>query len=143
MSFMDRVRAWFTGESKGQQRAPSKSTEKASRASTKELDGFVGSRVGVEGYLEPHTTIYPTTLLLVAADGEYLRRPIRDRAQAEEFCTKHGLPLYDAARVGYPKRMRDYDRGIKRDTISLEEMPPWPGEDGTGGEDGPPTAAGA
>ena len=140
MSFMDRVRAWFKGETKGQRRAPSKSTEKASKASTKELDTFVSSRVGVEGYLEPSTTIYPTTLLLVAADGEYLRRPIRDRGQAEEFCGKHHLPLYDAARVGYPKRMRDYDRGIKRDTVSLEEMPPWPGGDGP---DEPPEAAGA
>lgn len=139
MSFMDRVRAWFKGETKGQRRAPSKSTEKATRTSTKELDAFVATRRGVEGYLEPHTTIYPTTLLLVAADGEYLRRPVRDRGQAEEFCEKHGLPLYDAARVGYPKRMRDYDRGIKRDTISLEQMPPWPGEE----DGGPPTAAGA
>jgi hypothetical protein len=82
----------------------------------------------VEGFLEPSTTIYPTTLLLVAADGEYLRRPVRDRAQAEELCGENHIPLYDAAKVGYPRRMRDYDRGIRRDTVSLEELPPWPSD---------------
>jgi hypothetical protein len=132
MSFGDRLRAWLKGESK--RPAPSPSTSKASRTSTKELEEFIGSRPGVEGYLEPKTAIYSTTLLLVAADGEYLRRPVRDRKQAETVCNESDIPLYDAARVGYPRRMRDYDRGIKRDTVSLEELPPWPGQDGPPGE---------
>ncbi|MDX1622029.1 MAG: hypothetical protein R3320_13615, partial [Nitriliruptorales bacterium] len=116
--------------------APSPSTAKASRISTKELEEFFRSREGVEAYLEPKTAIYSTTLLVVAGDGEYLRRPIKDRDHAEDLCTKHGVPLYDAARVGYPRRMRDYDRGIRRqDTVSLDELPPWPGDDDTAGDD--------
>ena len=133
MGFADRIRAWFKGETKGSRKAPSASTSKASRASTKELEEFISSRGGVEGFVEPATTIYPMTLLLVAADGEYLRRPVNDRGQAVEVCTKAQIPLYDAAKVGYPRRMRDYDRGIRRDSVSLEELPPWPGED-AGGE---------
>lgn len=128
MGFFDRVKAWFKGES-SRRRAPSPSTGNASKVSTKEIEGFIESRTGVEAYLEPKTTIYSTTLLLVAADGEYLRRPIRDREQAAKLCDDRGVPLYDAARVGYPKRMRDYDKGITRDTVDLDDLPPWPGED--------------
>lgn len=143
MGFADRIRAWFKGETK--RKAPSKSTAKASRVATKELDEFITSRTGVEALVEPKTAIYSTTLLLVAADGEYLRRPVRDRAQAREVAEKHQIPLYDAAKVGYPKRMRDYDRGIRRDTVSLDQLPPWPGDDEAPGDDegqGGGTAAG-
>ena len=127
MGFLDRIRAWFKGESP-RRRAASPSTGAASKVSTKEIEGFIASRTGVEAYLEPKTAIYSTTLLLVAADGEYLRRPIRDRDQAAKLCDDRGVPLYDAAKVGYPKRMRDYDQGIKRDTVNLDDLPPWPGE---------------
>lgn len=127
MSLGDRVRAWFRGETK--RPAPSKSAERASRASSQELEAFISSRDGVEAYLEPKTTIYSTTLLLVAADGEYLRRPVRDRAHARDVCEKTNVPLYDAAKVGYPRRMRDYERGIRRDTVDLDDLPPWPGDD--------------
>lgn len=129
MGFVDRIKAWFRGENPGRS-APSPSTSGASKVSTKEIEAFMDSRTGVEAYLEPRTAIYSTTLLLVAADGEYLRRPIRDREQARKLCEARGLPLYDAAKVGYPKRMRDYDQGIRRDTVDLDELPPWPGEDG-------------
>jgi hypothetical protein len=138
----DRIRAWFKGETK--RRAPSPSTSKASKASTKEIEEFIASRTGGEAFLEPRTTIYSTTLLLVAADGEYLRRPIRDREQAAEVCTKAHIPLYDAAKVGYPRRMRDYDQGVKRDTVDLSELPPWPGDDDPDADPdaGPDAAAG-
>ncbi|MDX1657773.1 MAG: hypothetical protein R3343_03030, partial [Nitriliruptorales bacterium] len=128
VSFADRIRAWFKGETKRD--APSPSTSKASRVSTKELEEFIKTRDGVEGYLEPKTAIYDVTLLVVAGDGEYLRRPVRDRGHAESLCNKHGVPLYDAGKVGYPRRMRDYDQGVRRtDTVSLEDLPPWPGDD--------------
>jgi hypothetical protein len=139
VSFSDRLRAWFKGESK--RSAPSKSTEPASRASTRDLEEFVSSRVGVEAYLEPKTAIYSTTLLLVADDGEYLRRPVKDREQAGAFARKLNLPLYDAAKVGYPKRMRDYDQGKRPRRVDLSELPPWPGDDDHDpqrGDEGPP-----
>jgi hypothetical protein len=140
VSFADRLRAWFKGESK--RPAPSPSTDRASRTSTRELAQFVESRPGVEAYLEPRTALYSTTLLLVAADGEYLRRPVNDPKQASAFCDKHEIPMYDARKVGYPRRMRDYESGAPQRTIGLDEMPPWPGDEAPGASDddgeGPP-----
>lgn len=129
MSFSDRIRAWFKGETK--RSAPGPSSAPPSPESTKDLEEFLGSREGVEGYMEPKTAIYSTTLLLIAADGEYIRRPVRDRAQADKVCSRFNIPLYDAAIVGYPQRMRDYDRGIRRGKVSLDELPPWPDDGDT------------
>jgi hypothetical protein len=140
VSFADRLRAWFKGETK--RPAPSPSTDRASRTSTRELAEFVASRRGVEAYLEPRTTLYSTTLLLVAADGEYLRRPVGDPKQAASFCDKQEIPLYDARKVGYPRRMRDYEAGTPQRSIGIEELPPWPGDgppDGADGSDDPGT----
>jgi hypothetical protein len=135
LSFSERLRAWFKGE--GKRAAPSPSTARASRTATKELEGFVESRIGVEAFIEPKTAIYSTTLLLVADDGEYLRRPIKDRSQAAAFCRDVNIPLYEAAKVGYPRRMRDYDRGVRPRRVDLSELPPWPTDDGVD-PDGPP-----
>lgn len=126
MSFRERLRAWFKGETR---RPPASGTSRDASAAVRELQEFLRTRHGVEGYLEPKTAIYSTTLLLVAADGEYLRRPVRDRDQAAIVCAKHGAPLYDAQKVGYPRRMRDYDRGVKPDSVRLEDLPPWPGDE--------------
>lgn len=138
MGFADRLRGWFKGESK--RSAPSKATAPASRTSTRELEQFAATRSSVEGYLEPRTAIYSTTLLLVADDGEYLRRPIGDAEHAAQLCRRLNLPLYDAARVGYPKRMRDYDSGVRPNRVRVEDLPPWPGDDV--GSDGPPPPPG-
>jgi hypothetical protein len=89
-----------------------------------ELEKFVSTRHGVEAYLEPPTAVYATTLCLVAADGEFLRRPVKDERQAQSLCTQHHIPLYDARKVGYPKRMREYQRGSRQRHISLEDLPP-------------------
>ncbi len=139
MGFGDRVRRWMKGETK--RSAPSKSSGTSSRASTRELEQFIASRAHVEAYLEPPTAIYSTTLLLIAGDGEYLRRPIADRDQAVALCDETNVPLYDAARVGYPKRMRDYDAGVRRPAISDEQLPPWPGDDLEPGPPPPPTGS--
>ena len=89
-----------------------------------ELRAFLTSREGVEGYLEPATAVYAMTLLLVAGDGEYLRRAIKDERQARKLCTDHGVPVYEARKVGYPKRMKDYERGIRQQRVALEDLPP-------------------
>jgi len=88
---------------------------------------FVRSRRGVEVYLEPRTNLYGDSVLLVADDGEYLRRPVPDATTVRRFCSEHGIPVYDAARTGYPRRVRDYDRGVRPRSIDLEDLPPWPG----------------
>lgn len=73
------------------------------------LDAFVTSRPGVVAYLEPRTTVTDSTVVLVAASGEWTRRRVPDPAAAEKFARKRGIPLYDAARVGYPARMREWN----------------------------------
>lgn len=82
----------------------------AEKVDRKHLTEFIGSRQGVEGYVEPRTTVTQTTLMLVAIDGEWTRRRVPSPAWAHEFANKHGVPSYDAAVVGYPQRMREYNR---------------------------------
>lgn len=110
-----------------------------SARSTSELKEFMTSREGVEGFIEPPTAVYAMTLCLVAADGEYRRQPVKDERHARALCADHGVPVYDARIVGYPKRMRDYERGVRQRRISLDDMPPLDVvRRGNGGRDGPP-----
>ena len=41
------------------------------RADLSHLEQFVQTRRGVEGYVEPRTAVTETTIVLVAADGEW------------------------------------------------------------------------
>ena len=70
-----------------------------------ELEAFVSRHKGIEGYIEPRTATQPTTLLLVDRDGVSARAPVRDREDAVAFCERWAIPVYDAAVVGYPRRM--------------------------------------
>jgi hypothetical protein len=79
-------------------------------ADLEHLTEFARSRVGVEGYLEPRTTVTQTTLILIAHDGEWTRRRVADPQAARRFCAKLNLPVYEVNLVGYPQRMRDYNR---------------------------------
>jgi hypothetical protein len=147
VSFGDRLRAWLRGESPAAALHPSRSTKGSSARRRSrgpepspelvtELETFVRSRHGVEVYLEPRTRLYGDSVLLVADDGEYLRRSVTDPSFARAFCSRMGLPCYDVARTGYPKRVRDYDKGVRPQRIALEDLPPWPdaghGDDGGG-----------
>ncbi|MFT4297016.1 MAG: hypothetical protein QM582_16560 [Micropruina sp.] len=78
-------------------------------ATVAHLEDFVRTRRGVEAFLEPQTTMARTSLLLVAHDGEWTRRSIESPAWGRRFAGTHGLPVYDAAVVGYPQRMRDFN----------------------------------
>ena len=79
-------------------------------ADQQHLREFARSRRGVEGFVEPRTAVSDVTLLLVAHDGEWTRRRVPSAQWAHDFCNKAGLPSYDAAVVGYPQRMREYNR---------------------------------
>jgi hypothetical protein len=81
----------------------------ATGSDTGHLEEFVKSRLGVEAYVEPRTAVTDTTVLLVAHDGEWTRRRVDGPRGAADFAKRHGLPLYDAAVVGYPQRMRDFN----------------------------------
>lgn len=73
------------------------------------LEEFARTRTGVEGFVEPRTAVTDVTLLLVAVDGEWTRRRVPSVEWAHDFANSHGIPSYDAAVVGYPQRMRDYN----------------------------------
>jgi hypothetical protein len=80
----------------------------ATSADLDHLRQFLGSRDGVEAYLEPKTAVTETTVVLVAADGEWTRRRVDGPEAAAAFARKQAIPLYDATKVGYPQRMRDW-----------------------------------
>lgn len=77
------------------------------------LTEFVTTRRGVEGFVEPRTAVSDVTLLLVAHDGEWTRRRVPSVQWAHNFANKFQVPSYDAAVVGIPQRMRDYNRRKK------------------------------
>ncbi|PZA22523.1 oxidoreductase [Modestobacter versicolor] len=72
------------------------------------LEQFVATRRGVEGYVEPRTAVTETTILLVAADGEWTRRRIAGPDVARKLSRDLAVPVYDAQVTGYPQRMRDW-----------------------------------
>jgi len=86
----------------------------AESADVEHLQGFISSRTGVEGFVEPRTAVSDVTLLLVAHDGEWTRRRVPSVRWAHEFCNDRRVPSYDAAVVGVPQRMRDYNSRVKR-----------------------------
>jgi hypothetical protein len=81
-----------------------------SSADLDHLRDFVTTRHGVEAYLEPRTTVTAPTVLLVADSGEWTRRRVADEDAAARFAHKYAIPLYEAAKVGYPRRMREWTR---------------------------------
>lgn len=73
------------------------------------LHQWAAEHLGVEGYVEPQTTVTPMTIVLVAADGQWTRRPAGGPAGARRIGKRLGIPVYDVQKVGYPQRMRDHD----------------------------------
>jgi hypothetical protein len=86
----------------------------ANRADIEHLEQFVGTRRGVEAFIEPRTTVTQTTVMLIAHDGEWTRRRIDGPEGARRLAHRLGIPVYDVALVGYPQRMRDYNERRKR-----------------------------
>ena len=102
-------------------RAPAKDAARTGSTRVRAADGtdiehlqdFVQNRTGVEGFVEPRTAVSDVTLLLVAHDGEWTRRRVPSVDWAHTFCNRAQVPSYDAAVVGVPQRMRDYNRRKK------------------------------
>jgi len=102
--------AWFR-----RRREPGRTTDRqADRAGLEHLAEFVRSRRGVEGFIEPRTTVTETTLLLVAHDGEWTRRRVDSPEAARRFAHQQSMPIYDIKLMGYPQRMRDYNERQKK-----------------------------
>lgn len=100
-------------------------------AGTQHLTEFVATHRGVEGFVEPRTTVSDVTLLLVAHDGEWTRRRVPSVQWAHDFANGLGVPSYDAAVVGVPQRMREFNRrhreaekARRRAALALPEDPP-------------------
>jgi hypothetical protein len=77
------------------------------------LEDFVRTRVGVEAFLEPPTTVTPPTVLLIATDGEWTRRRVPDPKIVRGLAERLAVPVYDVRLVGYPRRMREWNERQK------------------------------
>ena len=80
----------------------------AASADLDHLEQWAAVRRGVEAFVEPRTAVTETTVVLVAHDGEWTRRRVGTGERAQQLGKRLGIPVYDVARLGYPKRMRDY-----------------------------------
>lgn len=74
---------------------------------------FVASRRGVEAFVEAPTTMNKPSLLLIAFDGEWTRRSVPSQRWGRAFAKNAQIPVYEAGVVGYPQRMRDWNRRQK------------------------------
>ncbi len=80
------------------------------KAVEQHLRSFVDSRLGVEAYVEPATSVTTTTIVLIAWDGEWTRRAVSSPKEGFEISQKLGVPVYDVNKTGYPNRMREWSK---------------------------------
>jgi hypothetical protein len=120
MGLFDRLRRGRGAGSRGAARGERRSTldRGSHRADLAHLEQFVTSRRGVEGYVEPRTSVTETTIVLVAADGEWTRRRIDGPEIARRLSRELTIPVYDAQVTGYPQRMRDWSARQKSNRIT-------------------------
>ncbi|WP_435769538.1 hypothetical protein [Nocardioides sp. SYSU DS0651] len=118
MSWLDRFRrrprVRMSGPAKDAARTGSTRVRAADRVDEQHLREWLQARRGVEGFVEPRTAVSEVTLLLVAHDGEWTRRRVPSVKWAHDFCNTHQVPSYDAAVVGIPQRMRDYNSRVRQ-----------------------------
>ena len=117
MGFLDRFRRsprQRVSRPTGGLRTGSTTVRASDKVDEQHLHDFVTARRGVEGFVEPRTAVSEVTLLLVAHDGEWTRRRVPSVRWAHDFANKHQVPSYDAAVVGIPQRMRDYNSRMKQ-----------------------------
>ncbi len=93
---------WRGGSRPGTQR-------RAGADDRRHLEQFVAAHQGVEAFVEPQTAVTETTVILVAGSGEWTRRRVPSPKVAHEWANALGIPSYDAAVVGYPQRMREWN----------------------------------
>lgn len=118
MGFFDRFRRGTSTKMSKPARDNARTGSTRVRAADKvdevHLNEWVTARHGVEGFVEPRTAVSEVTLLLVAHEGEWTRRRVPSVNWAHDFCNKHQVPSYDAAVVGIPQRMRDWNSRQKQ-----------------------------
>jgi hypothetical protein len=101
----------------GRRRSPATSGRAEHRAEVglvrDHLEDFVRTRVGVEAFVEPATTVTPPTVLLIATTGEWTRRRVNENL-IRDLADRLSVPVYDVQLVGYPQRMRDWNARVKQ-----------------------------
>ena len=108
MGWLGRIRARTTFAGRrgaSTQDGPGKQEVQVALAHLKE---FVASRRGVEMFVEPRTSVTPTTVVLIATSGEWTRRRVSDPRAAGQLARDLGVPVYDVQQTGYPGRMREW-----------------------------------
>ena len=101
---------------RGRAREARKALSDAERTTREHLARFAAERAGVEAYLEPATRTTPTTMVLVAVNGEWTRRRVPDERTARELARSMSIPVYDVQLTGYPRRMREWSARQRRGT---------------------------
>lgn len=92
----------------------------ANRADLAALREFAESRKGVEAYVEPQTSVSQLSVVLVAGDGEWTRRRVGSAKAASDLARGLKIPIYDAHKVGYPQRMRDFNSRVAAKKTSVD-----------------------
>ncbi|WP_304325330.1 oxidoreductase [Corynebacterium frankenforstense] len=84
------------------------------KADADRLVAWCRGRGPVEAFVEPETMLNEMSIVLVAPDGEFTRRPIGGPKGIDAVSKLLGVPVYDVEETGYPQRMRER---IERDRI--------------------------
>lgn len=71
-----------------------------------EILEFLVSHQGVEAYMEPKTAMSQQSVVLVDAEGDWRRFELREDAFIRTLASQRGIRVFDAAKTGYPKRMK-------------------------------------
>ncbi|MBP3223149.1 MAG: oxidoreductase [Actinomycetaceae bacterium] len=79
------------------------------------FEDFSSSRIGVEAYYEEKTPRAPSSLLLVANDGEWTRRAVKNLPEAARIARSLEIPFYEVVKTGYPDSMRRYNEKKNRE----------------------------
>lgn len=112
---MSRLSQLFARRSAQPAGSPAPESSGTRRRETQEhLAEFTRTRASVEAYIEPPTVDQPTTILLIAADGEWTRRRVPDAGAARKIAAELGIPVYDVNFTGYPQRMRDWNSAQRK-----------------------------
>ena len=85
---------------------PGRRGESDVAADQRHLREWAGQHTGVEAFVEPKTTVTPMTIVLVAADGEWTRRPADGPTGARRLGEQLGIPVRsEERRVGKECRL--------------------------------------
>src|SRR5918994_291385 len=66
------------------------------------MEDFLNTHSGVEAYVEPETVVSPRSVVLIDGTGEWRRFPLSEDSVLRRMSGERGMPIFDAARTGYP-----------------------------------------